>query len=340
MFQYLRVFLSITIQFVLLNEIKGQVSPYCFITKVNNPTPLPAQTIFYFRCYPPTSNPPFVSITSYGSSPTEFTQLSINPNTYTTLPIPDICNYTNINLLDVSNNQLTSVTGVFQSLSCLTSLTTLIMANNFIASPIKRTDFSDSIAQQLISLDLSFNQIPSIDSNVFTKSDGTNRFKNLQYLSLKNNQIKQFDLLWPLTIPPSILNIDFSSNSISTLVNGLSLSYSATIFAYPMTGNRNVNLQNNTLTTFADSNLLQYGLASANDLNLFLKKLANYDLRLNSLSSTSSIICICPASGLQLVTWYKQLLTSGSINLPDVINQLYCNNIGNTYPLNFNCPVS
>ena len=340
MFPYLRVFLSITIQFVLLNEIKGQISPYCYITKVNNPTPLPAQTIFYYRCYPPTSNPPFVSITSYGSLPTEFTQLILNPNTYSTLPILDICSYTNINLLDVSNNQLTSVTGVFQSLSCLASLTTLVMANNFITSPIKQSDFSDSIAQQLVSLDLSYNQVQSIDSNVFIKSDGTNRFKNLQYLSLKNNQIMQFDLLWPLTIPPSILNVDFSSNLINSLVNGLSLSYSATVFAYPMAGNRNVNLQNNSLSTFSDSNLLQYGLTSANDLNLFLKKLANYDLRKNSQSSTSSIVCTCPSSGSQLVTWYKQLLASGSINLPDVVNQLYCSNIGNTYPLNINCSVS
>jgi len=204
MFLHFRILLRITFQFALLNEIKGQISPYCYITKVNNPTPLPAQIIFYYRCYLPTSNPPFVSIQSYGSNPAEFTQLIINPNTYSTLPIFDICNYTNINLLDVSNNQLTSVTVVFQSLSCLASLTTLIMANNVIISPIKQSDFSDSIAQQLVSLDLTYNQVQSIDSNVFIKSDGKNRFKNLQYLSLKNNQIIQFDLLWPLTIPPSI----------------------------------------------------------------------------------------------------------------------------------------
>ena len=339
MFQHLRVFLSIVILLVLFKEFKGQISTYCRISKVSNPSPLPAQVIFYFQCYPPTSNAPFVSTTSYGSLPTEFTQLIMNPNTYTILPMANICQFTNISLLDVGSNQLTSITGLFSSFNCLPMLTTLAMANNFIATPIKHSDFDDTICQQLVSLDLSYNQIPSIDSDVFIKSDGTTRFTKLQYLSLKNNQIKQFDLLWPLTIPPLILNVDMSSNPITTLVNGLNKSYSSSVFAYSMTGARSVNIQYNLLQTFSDSNLLQYGLSSANDLNLFFKMIANYDFRHFSLSSATSIICTCPTSGLLTVTWYQQLLASSSLNTGDVINQLYCSNIGNTYPLNINCSV-
>ena len=88
-------------------------------------------------------------------------------------------------------------------------------------------------------------------------------------------------------------SINLSSNRINSLVNGLSLSYSAAVFANPMTGSRNLNLQNNTISAFSDSNLLQYGLTNANDLNLFLKRLANYDLR-NNQSGASSLVCNCP----------------------------------------------
>ena len=334
---YLLIIEIIIIQF--FNLINGQ-NPYCltYANQKQNPNSFAVETILYFQCYPPSSNT-IIQI-PIATNQIYFTQLIMSPNTYTVLPISGICQFININLLDVSNNQLTTITGLFSSLNCLPMLTTLIMANNFIATSIKQADFDDTLCQQLISLDLSYNQIPSIDSNAFIKSDGTTRFKNLQFLSLNNNLIKQFDLLWPLTIPAPTLSVDLSSNPITTLVNGFNKPYSSSVFAYSMTGRRNVNIENNKLQTFSDSNLLQYGLTNSNDLNLFLKMIANYDFRQSNRSSITTITCSCPSLGLQTVSWYKELYALSSINTGALINQLYCNNIANTYPLNIDCSVS
>lgn len=305
----------------------------CILQKVQNS---PTDVIFSYQCSQITPvNPTFPT---GGSNPSEFTQLNLSPNVYTSVPLVDICNFTNIYSLDMSANLITSITGLFAKLKCLTKLVKISLASNNIQTGLISTDFDDSLSGQLQYIDLSNNQIPSIDSNVFIKSDGTNRFINLQYLSFKNNQIKQFDLLWPLTIPSTPLLVDLSSNPIYNLINGFNKSYSS-IFSYPVTGARSVLIQSNQLQTFSDSNLLQYGLKSSADLGLLLGKISNYDFRQSNSSNLSSIICSCPFSGLQTVSWYKQLLALSSINTGALINQLYCSNIPNTYPLNIDCMV-
>ena len=322
------------ILFLIFDSVLSQtVIENCILQKVQNS---PITIIFSYKCSPPTQiNPAFPT---GGSSPTEFTQLILSPNVYTIVPISDLCQFSNINLLDLSSNAITSTTGLFKSLKCLTSLKTISLANNNIQSSLLSTDFDDTFSSQLQNIDFSNNQIPFIESGVFLKSDDTSRFINLGYLNLKNNQIRQLDLLWPLTIPSTPLFVDLSTNPINTLVNGFNKSYSS-IFSYPVTGFRNVVIQNNQLQAFSDSNLLQYGLQSLSDLSRFLNQISNYDFRINNASNSSTIICTCPPLGLQTVSWYKQLLAQSSINTAAIINKLYCSNMPNTYPLNIDCSV-
>ncbi len=322
--------LFLLFDYVILQTVIGN----CILQKVQNS---PSIVIFSYQCSPPTQiNPEFPS---GGSSPTEFTQLILSPNVYTSVPINDICQFSNIDLLDLSSNSIASITGLFKSLKCLTNLKIINLASNNIQSNLLSTDFDDILSVQLQKIDLSNNQISFIESEVFLKSDGTSRFTNLQYLNLKNNQIRVFDLLWPLTIPSMSLLVDLSTNPITTLVNGFNKSYSSIIFAYPMTGSRNVIIQNNQLQTFSDTNLLQYGLQSLADLSMFFSKIQNYDFRINNASSLSTIICSCPVSGLKTVSWYKQLFAQSSIKTDALINKIYCSNIPNTYPLNIDCSV-
>ena len=298
----------------------------------------PQRYIFSYQCYAPAPQNP--SFSKVGSSPTEFTELVLAPNVYTYVPTDNICQFLNITLLDLSSNLITNINSVFIALKCLTKLTKISLANNEIRMDLKSTDFDDIFSSQLKFIDLSLNQILSIETGVFIKSDGTSRFKNLEYLSLKGNLLQQFDLLWPLAIPYSGLLVDMSNNPITTLVNELNLTYRSSVFAYSVAGGRNVIVQNNQLKTFSDSNLLQYGLQSAYDLALFFNKIKNYDFRLNNASNSSTVICNCPLNGLLTATWYQQLLTTLSIDTTAIINQFYCSNIPNAYPLNIMCLVS
>ena len=328
-------FLFLLLLFCFDKAKSQSVSGSCVLNKVLY---YPQRYIFSYQCYEPVAHNP--TFPNGGSSPTEFTELMLSPNVYTYVPTDSICQFSNITVLDLSSNLITNITGLFQTLKCLTKLTKISLANNSIQTGLISTDFDDTFSAQLQSIDLSFNQISSIHTGVFIKSDGTNRFKNLQYLSFRNNMIKQFDLLWPLTIPYSSLIVDMSNNFINTLVNQLNMSYGSSVFNYPVTGSRNVIVENNQLQTFSDSNLLQYGLQSAYDLSLFLNKISNYDFRITNSSNSSDIFCACPYTGLLTVTWYKQLLATQSINTGVVINQIYCINIPNIHPLNISCLVS
>jgi hypothetical protein len=331
---------------VKLKSLLGIVLTLCFLSNINAQSNAgncvinkvfyyPSRYIFSYECYAPSPDDPTFPIS--GSSPGEYNEVDLSPNFYTTVPTSNICLFTNITLLDMSYNKITSITGLFQTLKCLSGLRIINLANNFIQTALVSTDFDDVLSAQLESIDLSNNKIPSIDTGVFIRSDGSNRFRNLNYLSLKNNLIKEFDILWPLTIPSSSFNLDLSSNPIDTLINKLNRKYSDNVFAYPAIGNRVINIKDNQLQTLSDSNFIQYGLQNSNDLSLFLNKISNYDLRQSS--NIPYFICNCPSNGLQLVTWYRQLLAASSINTGALINQLYCSNVANTYPLNINCPV-
>ena len=314
------ILMCITFQSLLILKVEPQISSDCHVYKVQNPSSVSPQVIFHFECFPLASiNQIFPN--NIGSNPNEFTQLLMSPNTYTTLPTTSICQFTSIYLLDVSFNQLTSITGLFQTLKCLISLKTLILSNNYISSPLFQSDFDDVFSQQLTSIDLRNNQIPSIDSNLFFKIDGTSRFINLEYLNLANNRITQFDMLMPLTMPNINLNFMVNSNPIRTLVNPLNASYSDNRFAYPVVRNRMANISNNALTNLDDSNLMQYGLKNQTDLLNFLNKIANYDLRQ---LSNKVAFCKCDDTNNFISKWYRSLFSLSLINQSNLINQFTC----------------
>jgi hypothetical protein len=188
-------------------------------------------------------------------------------------------------------------------------------------------------------LNLDNNLIPYVDTLVFVNRDGTPRFPNLQYLNLANNRILSFDLLFPLTIPSSQMNLDFSLNPIGALENFENLNFNLPVFSYAVVDNRSVNLRGNQLTTFDDSNLIQYGLQTEPDLQTLLYKISNYDLR--QANDKSIIVCTCPSGSQFTSIWYANLLNKQLVNTSTLINQLYCSNIGTgVYILNFNCIVS
>ena len=76
------------------------------------------------------------------------------------------------------------------------------------------------------------------------------------------------------------------------------------------------------MTTFGDSNLLQYGLNNQKDFENFLNKIANYDLRQNS----NNTVVKCPCTGTTdfIPTWYQSLLSSSSINQSSNVNKFNC----------------
>ena len=262
----------------------------------------------------------------------------MSPNLYTILPVSQLCPFVGMISLDLSNNLILSMTGRFKSLSCLTSLKVLDLSSNLIMSPLVASDFEDTLPARLTSLNLNYNQIPSIDSDVFIKSDNTSRFPNLTYLGLVGNQIKVLDLLWPLSLPSLTLSVDLSFNPIASLQSSLSsrFNFRNDLFV-AMSGNRSVNAAGNSLTSIADSQLMQYQIYSAAGFVILLGKLANVNLQ-TSLPSTY-FTCFCPpATGLYTVYWYGQIRNSiSSTNAP--IFSLYCANT-TTYIFNFACPVS
>ncbi len=190
-------------------------------------------------------------------------------------------------------------------------------------------------------IDLHNNQIPYIDTLLFVNTDGTSRFPNLKLINLANNSLVTFDLMFPLTIPSPNMVLDASHNPIRTLENNLGLTYDLFEFSYAVVNNRSVDLTGNLLTRFDDSILLQYGLYSEADLQMFLYKISNYDLR-QMTSGQSLINCSCPLNGQLTSQWYARLLDKNMINTSTVLYQLHCSNIGNddVFVLNFNCTVS
>ena len=126
------------------------------------------------------------------------------------------------------------------------------LSNNLIASPLMETDFEDNFAMQIQSLNFSMNRIPFIETKLFIRNDGTSRFTNLRYLNLANNNVKEFDLLWPLLLPsPSIL-IDLKQNPFEVLTNQMRLSFTDLLFNNPMIGHRYLDATDNKLKYFSD----------------------------------------------------------------------------------------
>ena len=237
--------------------------------------------------------------------------------------------------MDLSQNQIINMTQRFKTLSCLKSLTRLDLSSNAITTPLMDSDFDNSFRTTLKWLSLSNNRIPSIDSNVFMYSNGTTKFPNLSYLDLSYNLIKVLDILWPMSIPDLNLFIDLSTNPIETLKNQLNANFTSNFFV-PMTQNRSIDVTDNNIVLFDDTQLWQYNIGTSANFQTLLTKLSNFDFR----QTNNKLTCFCPiATGLYTVYWYGQI-SKNFVNNQSPIFQLYCSNINNKYIFDFNCTVS
>ena len=283
------------------------------------------RNIFNFECVGNqqiNANPIFPQ--SLLSNPNQYNEIDLSPNLYTAVPITQLCAFKKVLKLDLRFNQITSLTSVFKQLACVSSLSSVDISSNLVSSPLVANDFDDALSSQLVSLNLSNNRIPSLESSVFLKSDGTTRFPLLQYLGLANNLIQQLDLLWPLSLPSSNLFVDMKTNPIVSLVNQLRVSFNQPAFRYGMTGKRYLDATNNRLQYLNDGNLLQYGLQTVDDFYAFIIRLQNYDFRQTNLART--FLCYCPQTGSQSVSWFMSIKTYVNLSYP--IYQLYCSNLG------------
>lgn len=285
------------------------------------------RSIFNFECVGNVfinANPIFPQ--SLLTNPDSYNEIDLSPNLYTAVPITQLCAFKFVYRIDLSYNQITSLTNVFKQLNCMNSLSSVDFSNNYIVSPLLATDFDDALSAQLVSINLTNNRIPSIQSSMFFKSDGKTRFPKLAYLGLAFNLIQQLDLLWPLSLPNANLFIDLKTNPIETLVNQLQVSFNQPAFQYGMTGNRRLDATNNKLQYLNDGNLIQYGLQSADDFYSFFSRLLNYDFR--QTNSVRTFLCYCPQSGSQSISWF--LSVQNYLNLTYPIFQLYCSNLPGT----------
>jgi hypothetical protein len=271
-----------------------------------------------------------------GSPPIAFNHLVLAPNLYTKLPIQQICKFSNLVMLNISYNSIKNMAYQFGLMACLRYLTTLDLSYNLISTPVRASDLNDFFGTRLQALNLSNNRIPSIETAFFFRSDMSLRFPNLTFLSLANNLIIDFDLLWPLSLPSPVLDIDFSSNPIVSLSNQFNLSFNEISF-YDMTETRRVDLRNNSLKRLDDTNLLQYGMNSASDFQYFLYRLANYDFR----QEVNALDCVCAnRDGQYVLGWFAQFAAE-IVDFKKPIYQLECSNFANqsVFIFNYTCTV-
>lgn len=290
---------------------------------------------FVFNCFPNTPNDPmFPKNVSLNS--TKYNQIDLSPNTFTFIPIEQLCAFKSLIRLDLSFNLIVSTKNAFRDLNCLASLDSINLANNLINSPLLSSDFDDELSSRLRYLNLTKNMIEYIESKVFIKSDGLTRFPNLKFIGLAYNRLKHLDLIWPLTIPDLNLHIDLRNNNISLLINELLLKFDDPMLKYPMINERRLDATTNSLQGFDDQNLLQYGINNENDLMKFLYKISNYDFRQSNFVPT--FICFCPADGQLTLSWFRSI--SNLVDRSSPIFKLYCINSPSTYVLDFPCDVS
>ena len=307
----------------------------CTTYKLTVPTASNTRIIYVFNCTSVNAlNPTLPTIT--GSPPSTFNEVDLSPNFFSVLPINQVCQFTNAYAINLSYNQLTSLTNAFVLLSCITGIQSLDFSHNQIITPLVQTDFSDSLAATIIYLNLNYNNIAYIQTQTFIKSDGTSRFPNLVYLGIANNQLTAFDILWPLAISSPILEVDLRNNPVNQLVNQLGRSFTDSSFSNAMTGFRSVYVTNNSITSISDWNLMIYGVNTAAQFQTFLAKIQNYDFR--SATRTPSLYCYCPPTGLSTNTWF--LTFYQSISLTPAIYQLYCTNMNGMNIFQFSCPLT
>lgn len=308
----------------------------CTIDKVEIPQTPVNRVIFRFKCQSGTDLNPTIPVYG-GSAQAEYNELDLSPNLYTELPVQQLCAFANIYYLDLSFNRITNMTNRYKQLSCLTQLVQFDLSNNLINTPMLDNDFDDIFPQRLEIFDLSNNQIPYVETALFIRLDGSARFPRLRQLNLANNQLKEFDILMPLILPSTQLDVDMSNNPIASIRNQLGRSFRNALFVNNVTGvTRRVNVRNHALTRLDDTNLLQYQITSETDFRHFLHKIENYDFR----QVTNTLSCICPpVTGSYLVYWYANFSNTLTGKTEPIYN-LLCSNIANRNIFAYNCTVS
>ena len=307
----------------------------CSATKSVIPTSTITKVIFKFTCNAvDIPNPSLPAI--HGSTSSDFNEINLSPNFFSILPLNQLCLYTNVYSINLSYNQIAGLSNAFISLACLSGLKSLDFSYNSIMTPLLARDFADSLAGTLIYLNLNNNQIPYIQTSTFMRADGTSRFPNLLFIGLANNQLKTLDLLWPLSLPNLVLQVDIKNNQIDTLVNELGKKYTDSSFSHSLTGYRYVDCTGNSLKSISDWNLLQYGLNTAADFEAFLTRISNFDFR--ATSGSPFLSCYCPSSGLYLNTWYPSI--KSALNMDAPINKLACANMKSMNIFAFPCAIT
>jgi hypothetical protein len=334
-FKYHQLLLLFLINIAILTPttVVGDGQNSCFSDRIEKPIFPKSRVILMFKCYSGVDYNPRIPMDD-GSREIEYNELILAPNIYTKIPFQQLCLFKRIYFLDLSYNLLTNLTNAFKSLECLESLRKLDISNNYIKTPLLASDFNDQTFKNIEHINMNRNRIPFVETRLFFKLDGSSRFPKMKYLGLANNKIKQFDLLWPMSLPNRNVHIDLSNNNIDTLINQMNLDFRNESFM-PMINNRRVDIINNDLRELSDSNLLQYGLNSNSDFKLFLTKITNYDFRQHN----NLFQCKCPKStGSYTVHWYKSF--SDTVNkLNGSIHQLTCANIPDAGIFDFNCKV-
>lgn len=237
----------------------------------------------------------------------------------------------------MSYNSLINMSGQYTLLSCLSHLTRLDLSHNEIKSSLLAADVNDAFGMALQWFSLNDNHIQVVESAFFFKRNGQTRFPQLTFFSLANNKLLTLDLMWPLSLTSLNLYVDLANNPIVGLTNELNLIYDEPSFV-PMTGNRYVNVENNSLTRLDDTNLLQYGINSASGFREFLYQISNFDFS----QPVNKLVCYCSNSN-SLVNWYSQFGDELVGSIAPIYNLECSNRLDDkrqaSYIFNYSCQV-
>ena len=230
---------------------------------------------------------------------TNLNTLNLNNNQLTSVP-ESITRLTNLNTLNLNNNQLTSIP---ESITRLTNLTTLHLSYN------KLTSIPESITRitNLNKLHLNNNQISSVPGSI-------NRITNLNTLDLSYNQL--------IVVPESITHL--TNLTTLNLINNKLISVPKSITR--LTNLTTLHLNNNQLTSVPES---INRLTNLNTLNLSNNQISSVPESINRLTNLTTLnlnqnqLSSVPESITHLTNLTTLYLSHNQISsVPESINRL------------------
>ena len=216
----------------------------------------------------------------------------------------NICSYPSVTSLDLSTNQITSLTN--SNLNCLPSLSNLKLDNNLISS-ISSDAFNG--LTNLNFLYLSNNKISQIPQGLFNTG-----LANLLSIDLSYNLLTTMEL-WP-TYLPKVFFVNLKNNAIQYFSN----SFGWFLYQnYPaFTSTATIDMRNNLISSLSDVQIQQYGVCSYNDYVSFITKYFNVFWIDNN-----PIVCSC-SNSQRLVTDSIVLLASNNALTLSNLYKSYC----------------